>query len=108
MADGATGSRTEGETPSGQPARCRRYVVSLWSVGRAVQQIPQYCDLRLDARAQRGVHVRRKVWRVIGWQHPFHALSFGKLLRIGASQAEVERWDARLNEKRVILGGRDR
>src|SRR5712692_6779387 len=30
------------------------------------------------------------------------------LLRVGASQAEVERWDARLNEKRVILGGRDR
>jgi hypothetical protein len=51
MADGATGSRTEGETPSGQPARCRRYVVSLWSVGSAVQQIAQHGDFRLDTRA---------------------------------------------------------
>src|SRR5882762_11423471 len=35
------------------------------SLRRAIQQIPQHGDLRLDARAQRRIHIRREVWRMI-------------------------------------------
>jgi len=74
---------------------------------RAVQQIPQHCDLRLNARMECRIHVGREKWGVIGWQHDAGIFTFGILPRVGASQAHIQRGNALFDEKSIVFGGRD-
>src|ERR1035438_1373547 len=79
------------------------YICSLL-LRSAVQQVSQHRDFRFNAGVERRIYVRCEIWGVIGWQHDAGILALSILLRISASQAQVQRWDALLDEKSIVLG----